>query len=107
MPAPKAEKIKLGPEEAHQMKQLTDELRELITKMAKIVRSSTGSKDAPYNIVTLILQSGDNPLQVGFQNSRILNVQAAAHLNAKEQDEIGYYIDPPGVCTTVPACIPY
>jgi hypothetical protein len=106
MPAPKQQRAKLGPEEAREMQHLTKELKELLDKIAKIVHSETGAKTASFNVATVIVQSDGNPLQVGFRHSTLLNVHEN-QANREADPEIGYYIDPPGVCTTVPACIPY
>jgi hypothetical protein len=74
-------------------------------KIAKIVGSGTGVDATSYTVATVIMKSGSNPLQIGFDNSKIREVKPGT-VNKNEADDIGYYIDPPGVCTTVPACIP-
>ncbi|MBV8280123.1 MAG: hypothetical protein JO170_33340 [Verrucomicrobia bacterium] len=104
MPSTKTEKATLEPEDAREMKRLTSELSELFKKIAQIVLPRAGVKDTQYSLVTVVLRSADNPLQIAFRNSRILDVREAP-IRA-EADEIGYYLDPPGICTTVPACVP-
>jgi hypothetical protein len=94
----------LSADEAREMKNLTQELDKTLSKIAEIVRSQTGVKTES-NVATIIMKSGHNPLQVGFDNAKIKEVKPGT-VNEDEADEIGYYIDPPGVCTTVPACIP-
>jgi hypothetical protein len=94
----------LSADEAREMKTLTKDLEQTLHKIAKIVQSQTGAK-TQYNVATVILKSGENPLQVGFDSATIKEVQPGT-VNKDEADEIGYYIDPPGVCTTIPACIP-
>jgi hypothetical protein len=105
MATPQPERTKLSTDEAREMRNLSNELQQVLNKIAKIVGSGTGADATSYTVATVIMKSGSNPLQIGFDNSKIREVQPGA-VNKDEADEIGYYIDPPGVCTTVPACIP-
>jgi hypothetical protein len=103
MPAPQPERAKLGTEKEKEMHHLTSELKEVLKKISKIVHSEVGAKDA-YNVVTIVAKGDNNPLQIGFRNTKVR--EARANMKEEEGDEIGYYIEPPGVCTTVPACLP-
>jgi hypothetical protein len=104
MPEIQTKKAETQPQDLRQMKHLTNELIELLKRASQIVLPQSGIKGTEYNVVGVILPSAENPMQISFQNSRILNVEASP--TNVQADEIGYYIDPPGVCTTVPACIP-
>jgi hypothetical protein len=103
MSARNTESGKLDTQEAREMKHLTHELTELLNKISKIVERHVGVTNAQYNLVTVIMPSTDNPLQIAFQNRSIFNVQSVP-VHAQEY-EVMYWLDPPGVCTQVPACV--
>jgi hypothetical protein len=106
MLATSAEGTKLQPAEAREMKQLTGELTEVLKKISRIVLPRAGAKGTHYTLATVILPSASNPLQIGFQNARILNVQSVAKRADEEGGiDMGWYEDPPGICTPDPVCV--
>jgi hypothetical protein len=97
------EATKLSTTQAQEIRKLSKELEQVLGKIATIVFSNIGVKKPPYNVATVILKSTSHPLQIGFGNKKISVVQPGHPVKESDLD-IGYYEDPPGICTDIPAC---
>lgn len=108
-PRKDAKQVQLSNEELREISRLTGEVTDALQRMSHIVLGRLDKRDEKCGEFAVVLPTNDNPLQIAFGKARESGKakENTALIEAEDDISIGYYIDPPGICTDVPACVAY